>query len=137
MDIYFALLWLQPPSSKGFRGNPRALVAARDDGWKSRLISIKAFSDTDFTEDLKKIDVPALILHGDDDQIVPVADSLSAKLLRNSTRKIYAGIQRGMCTTNPADGSRALYEISLSPGCRYIPMRHWCAVISGGPRNEA
>jgi non-heme chloroperoxidase len=62
---------------------------------------VKAFSETDFTEDLKKIDVPTLILHGDADQIVPIADSalLSAKLVRNSTLKVYPGAPHGICTT--------------------------------------
>src|SRR6266852_6198262 len=60
-----------------------------------------AFSQTDFTEDLKKITVPVLVMHGDDDQIVPYADSapLSAKLLRNSTLKTYKGFPHGMPTT--------------------------------------
>ena len=63
---------------------------------------IKAFSETDFTEDLKSIAVPTLILHGDDDQIVPIADSalLSAKLLRNSTLKVLPHLPHGMCTTH-------------------------------------
>lgn len=63
---------------------------------------IKAFSETDLTEDLKKIDVPTLILHGDDDQIVPIADSalLSAKIVRNATLKVYPGAPHGMCTTH-------------------------------------
>ena len=63
---------------------------------------IKAFSETDFTEDLKGIDVPTLVMHGDDDQIVPVADSapLSAKLLKRSTLKIYPKFPHGMCTTH-------------------------------------
>jgi non-heme chloroperoxidase len=62
---------------------------------------IKAFSETDFTQDLKKIDVPTLILHGDADQIVPIEDSalLSAKLIKNSTLKVYPGAPHGMCTT--------------------------------------
>jgi non-heme chloroperoxidase len=62
---------------------------------------VKAFSETDLTEDLKKIDVPTLILHGDDDQIVPIADSalLSAKLVKKATLKIYPGAPHGMCTT--------------------------------------
>jgi non-heme chloroperoxidase len=62
---------------------------------------IKAFSETDFTEDLKKFDVPTLILHGDDDQIVPIAGSalLSAKLVRNATLKVYKGAPHGLCTT--------------------------------------
>jgi len=72
-------------------------------GVKSHYDCVKAFSETDFTEDLKRIDVPTLILHGDDDQIVPIADSslLSAKLVKNSTLKVYPGLPHGMCTTNP------------------------------------
>ena len=64
---------------------------------------IKAFSETDFTEDLKAIEVPALVMHGTDDQIVPYADSapLSAKLLKNGTLKTYDGLPHGMCTTHP------------------------------------
>jgi len=64
---------------------------------------IKAFSETDFTEDLKAIDVPVLILHGDDDQIVPYADAalLSAKLVPHGTLKVYPGLPHGMCTTHP------------------------------------
>lgn len=64
---------------------------------------IKAFSETDFTEDLKKIDVPVLVLHGTDDQIVPYADSapLSAKLLKNGTLKSYDGLPHGMLSTHP------------------------------------
>jgi non-heme chloroperoxidase len=62
---------------------------------------IKAFSETDFTDDLKKIDVPTLILHGDADQIVPIKTSalMAAKLVKNSTLKVYAGAPHGMCTT--------------------------------------
>jgi len=63
---------------------------------------VKAFSETDLTEDLKKIDVPTLILHGDDDQIVPIADSafLSAKIVKNSILKVYKGAPHGICTTH-------------------------------------
>lgn len=70
-------------------------------GAKAHYDCIKAFSETDFTEDLKKIDVPTLVMHGDDDQIVPYADSgpLSAELLPNSTLKTYAGFPHGMPTT--------------------------------------
>ena len=69
---------------------------------KAHHDGIKAFSETDFTEDLKSITVPTLVLHGDDDQIVPIADSapLSAKLLKRSTLKIYEGLPHGMCTTH-------------------------------------
>ncbi|ALM86040.1 haloperoxidase [Bordetella sp. N] len=69
---------------------------------KAHYEGIKAFSETDQTEDLKKITVPTLVLHGDDDQIVPIADSaeLSIKLLKNGTLKIYKGYPHGMLTTN-------------------------------------
>jgi non-heme chloroperoxidase len=72
-------------------------------GTKAHYDCIKAFSETDFTEDLKIIDVPMLILHGDDDQIVPIADSapLSAKLVKNGTLKIYPGLPHGMFATHP------------------------------------
>ena len=72
-------------------------------GAKAHYDCIKAFSETDFTEDLKKIDVPVLVMHGDDDQIVPIADSalLSAKLVKNGTLKVYKGLPHGMCTTHP------------------------------------
>jgi len=70
-------------------------------GHKGEYDCIKAFSETDFTEDLKKIDIPVLVLHGDDDQIVPYKDAgvLSAKLIPNATLKIYPGFPHGMCTT--------------------------------------
>jgi non-heme chloroperoxidase len=69
---------------------------------KAQYEGIKAFSETDFTEDLKMVDVPTLVMHGDDDQIVPIADSalLSAKLLKNGTLKVYKNFPHGMCTTN-------------------------------------
>jgi len=71
-------------------------------GMKAHYDCIKAFSETDFTEDLKKIDIPVLVMHGDDDQIVPIvaAGPLSAKLLRKSTLKVYPGFPHGMPATN-------------------------------------
>ena len=70
-------------------------------GHKSALDCIKAFSETDFTEDLKKIDMPTLIAHGDDDQIVPIVAAAlkSAKLVKGSTLKIYPGAPHGLATT--------------------------------------
>ena len=61
----------------------------------------KAFSETDFTEDLKKFDVPTLILHGDDDQILPIGASamMSSKIVKNATLKVYPGGAHGMCST--------------------------------------
>jgi non-heme chloroperoxidase len=69
---------------------------------KAHYDGIKAFSETDFTEDLKAIDVPTLVMHGDDDQIVPYKDSalLSAKLLKHGTLKLYPGFPHGMLTTH-------------------------------------
>jgi non-heme chloroperoxidase len=71
-------------------------------GAQAQYDSIKAFSETDFTEDLKIIDVPTLVMHGDDDQIVPIADSapLSAKLLKKGSLKVYEKFPHGMCTTH-------------------------------------
>jgi non-heme chloroperoxidase len=71
-------------------------------GVKPHYDCVKAFSETDFTEDLKKIDIPVLILHGDDDQIVPIgaAGLMSAKILNNSTLKVYPGYPHGMFTTH-------------------------------------
>lgn len=71
-------------------------------GFKGIFDCIKAFSETDFTEDLKKIDRSTLILHGDDDQIVPIGNSafLSSKLIKNAQIKIYKGAPHGMCSTH-------------------------------------
>jgi non-heme chloroperoxidase len=71
-------------------------------GFKGIIDCIKAFSETDFTEDLKKFDVPTLIMHGDDDQIVPIGASAqqSAKLVKGATLKVYPGAPHGMCSTH-------------------------------------
>jgi non-heme chloroperoxidase len=93
-------------------------------GAKAQYDCIKAFSETDFTEDLKAIDV--LVMHGTDDQIVPYADSapLSAKLLPNVTLKTYEGYPHGMCTTHPDIINREILafkadsSVSPQPCCR-------------------
>jgi len=71
-------------------------------GYKGVIDCIKAFSETDFTEDLRSFDIPTLIMHGDDDQIVPIGVSamLAAKLVKGSTLKVYPGFSHGMCTIN-------------------------------------
>jgi len=71
-------------------------------GAKAHYDGIKAFSETDFTEDLKRIEVPTLVMHGDDDQIVPYKNAalLSVKLLQNGMLKIYPGFPHGMLTTH-------------------------------------
>jgi non-heme chloroperoxidase len=70
-------------------------------GFPASYFCIKAFSETDLTEDLKKIDVPTLVLHGDDDQIVPFTDAgaLSAKIVKDAKLVVYKGAPHGMCTT--------------------------------------
>jgi non-heme chloroperoxidase len=95
----------------GFNRPGATIIQAVIDNWwrqgmmggaKAHYDCIKAFSETDFTDDLKAIDVPVLVLHGDDDQVVPYADAglLSAKILKHSTLKIYPGFPHGMCTTH-------------------------------------
>ncbi len=81
-------------------------------GFPAAYFCIKAFSETDLTEDLKKIDVPTLILHGDDDQIVPIvaAGLRSAKIVKNATLKIYKGAPHGMCTTRKDEVNADLLE---------------------------
>jgi len=71
-------------------------------GLKGALDCIKAFSETDMTEDLKKFDIPTLIIHGDDDQIVPIGDSalLSSKIVKDATLKIYPGAPHGLMSTH-------------------------------------
>ncbi|HVN24458.1 MAG TPA: alpha/beta hydrolase [Syntrophorhabdales bacterium] len=71
-------------------------------GMPASYFCIKAFSETDLTEDLKKMDMPTLFLHGDDDQIVPISDSaiIAAKLVKNGKLKVYKGAPHGMCTTH-------------------------------------
>jgi non-heme chloroperoxidase len=73
-------------------------------GIKAAHDCIKAFSETDFTEDLKRIEVPTLVMHGDDDQVVPIGASAhrSVKLLKHGQLKVYPGLSHGMCTTDHA-----------------------------------
>jgi non-heme chloroperoxidase len=93
------------------RAGAKISQGVRDNWWRQGMMGgikahydcIKAFSETDFTEDLKSIDVPVLVLHGEDDQIVPFAAAgmLSVKLLKHGTLKSYPGLPHGMCTTHP------------------------------------
>ena len=85
-------------------------------GAKAHYDGIVAFSQTDFTEDLKKISVPVLVMHGDDDQIVPYADSgpLSAKLVKGAILKTYKGFPHGMPTTNADQINADLLEFIKS-----------------------
>jgi non-heme chloroperoxidase len=89
-------------------------------GHKACCDCIKAFSETDFTEDLKKFNVPTLILHGDDDQIVPIgaAALLSSKLVKGATLKIYPGAPHGMCSTLKDDINAEL--LAFLPSSRLV-----------------
>jgi non-heme chloroperoxidase len=100
---------LSAPFYGANRPGAKVSQGLRDSFWLQSMLCghpaaydcIKAFSETDFTEDLKKFDVPTLILHGDDDQIVPIGASamLSSKLVKGATLKIYPGAPHGMCST--------------------------------------
>jgi non-heme chloroperoxidase len=87
-------------------------------GANAAYLGIKAFSETDFTQDLKSITVPTLVMHGSDDQIVPIADSalLSAKLLKNGVLKVYENFPHGMCTTHADVVNPALLEFIKGAG---------------------
>jgi non-heme chloroperoxidase len=100
---------LSAPFYGANRPNAKVSQGLRDSFWLQGMMAgnnavydcVKAFSETDFTEDLKKIDVPTLIMHGDDDQIVPIADAslLSAKLVKGAKLKVYPGAPHGMPST--------------------------------------
>ena len=92
------------------RDGAKLSEAIRQNWWRQAMMGganaqyecIKAFPETDFSGDLREIDVPTLVMHGDDDQIMPIADSalLSTKLLPKATLKVYPGLPHGMCTTH-------------------------------------
>ena len=112
-------------------------------GVKAHYDCIKAFSETDFTEDLKKIDVPVLVMHGDDDQIVPIADSalLSAKLLKRGTLKVYKGCPHGMCATHPEIINRGPARLrprlmALAGAGRPSPRGQTCRPAALNPRSS-
>jgi non-heme chloroperoxidase len=100
---------LSAPFYGANRAGNKVSQGLRDSFWLQGMIAghkacydcIKAFSETDFTEDLKKIDVPTLVLHGDDDQIVPIgaAAMQSSKMIKGATLKVYPGAPHGMCST--------------------------------------
>ena len=103
--------WTFPIPFYGFNRPGTPLIeGVRQNWWRQAMMGamnaqyecVKAFSETDFTEDLKAIDVPVLVMHGADDQIVPIADSalLSSKLVKRGTLKVYEGFPHGMCTTH-------------------------------------
>lgn len=106
------------------RAGAKVLPGVIDNWWRQGMMGgikahydcIAAFSETDFTDDLKAIDVPMIVMHGDDDQIVPYADSapLSVKLLKRATLKTYPGFPHGMCTTHADTINRDLLAFARS-----------------------
>jgi non-heme chloroperoxidase len=104
------------------RPNAKISQGVRDSFWLQGMMAgmpasvycIKAFSETDLTEDLKRIDVPTLILHGDDDQIVPIQASaqLSSKIVKGSELVVYAGADHGLCTTQKDRVNEELYRFA-------------------------
>jgi len=110
-DLTIPFYGVNRPAAKVSQGVRDAFwMQGMQAGFKGVIDCIKAFSETDFTEDLKRIDMPALIMHGDDDQIVPIGASaiLSAKLVKGSTLKVYPGFSHGMCTVNKDQINRDL-----------------------------
>ena len=110
-DLTIPFYGVNRPAAKVSQGVRDAFwMQGMQAGFKGVIDCIKAFSETDFTEDLKRIDRPALIMHGDDDQIVPIGASaiLSAKLVKGSTLKVYPGFSHGMCTVNKDQINRDL-----------------------------
>jgi non-heme chloroperoxidase len=102
-DITLPFYGYNRPGAKISEGiRERWWLQGMSGGVKAHYDCIKAFSETDFTEDLKKFDVPTLILHGDDDQIVPIGASalMSAKIVKTAKLKVYPGFPHGMPTTN-------------------------------------
>ena len=90
-------------------------------GFPASYFCIKAFSETDLTEDLKRFDVPTLIIHGDDDQIVPIADSalLSSKIVKDAKLVVYKGAPHGLCTTHKDRVNTELLEF-IQAGRQYV-----------------
>jgi len=110
-DLTIPFYGVNRPAAKVSQGVRDAFwMQGMQAGFKGVIDCIKAFSETDFTEDLKRIDRPALIMHGDDDQIVPIGASaiLSARLVKGSTLKVYPGFSHGMCTVNKDQINRDL-----------------------------
>jgi non-heme chloroperoxidase len=117
LDLSLPFYGYNKPDAKISEGVRQAFLAQ---GMQSSVIAsydcVKAFSETDLTEDLKKIEVPTLILHGDADQIVPIADSayLSSKIIKKASLHVIEGASHGMCTTRADEINAALLEFLKS-----------------------
>jgi len=132
-DLAVPFFGYNRPGAKASQGAIDAFwLQGMQGGMKGEYDCIKQFSETDFTEDLKKFDTPTLIVHGDDDQIVPIADSalLSAEIVKDATLKVYRGAPHGISTTH-ADQLNADLLDFIEAGTRYAyspaegsPTRH-------------
>jgi non-heme chloroperoxidase len=124
-----AQLYLDIPSGPFYRFNPPGAKVSEGlirNWWRQGMMGsvkagyecIKAFSETDFTEDLRAITVPVLVIHSEDDQIVPCADSapLTVKLLKNGTLKTYKDLPHGLCQTHPETVNRDLLDFIRGKG---------------------
>ena len=121
---------LSAPFYGANRPNSNVSQGLRDSFWMQGMLAglpaaydcIKAFSETDFTEDLKKLDVPTLIIAGDDDQIVPIADAalLQAKLIKGAELKVYKGAPHGLCSTLKDEVNADLLAFIKAP----VSVRH-------------
>ena len=112
-DITLPFYGYNRPGAKISEGiRERWWLQGMSGGVKAHYDCIKAFSETDFTEDLKQIDIPVLVMHGDDDQIVPIgaAGLMSAEILKNATLKVYPGFPHGMPTTSAEQINTDLLE---------------------------
>ncbi len=118
------------------RQGAKVSEGVRDNFWHQGMMAsfeaaydcVKVFSETDLTEDLKKIDVPTLLIHGEDDQIVPIADAsmLSAKIIKNATLKVYPGAPHGLCTTHKQQVNEdilAFIKGEMTPRREEVPMQ--------------
>lgn len=119
MDLSTPFYGYNRPGAKVSEGVRRSFwMQGMMAGMPAAYFCIKAFSETDMTEDLKKIDVPVLLLHGDDDQIVPIAASarLSVKLIPRAELKVYPGAPHGMCTTEKDQVNADLLAFARAQG---------------------
>jgi non-heme chloroperoxidase len=117
MDLTMPFYGFNRPGAKVSQGVRDSFwMQGMQAGFKNALDCIKAFSETDFTDDLVSIDVPTLIMHGDDDQIVPIAASAmkSSTLVKGSMLKVYPGLGHGLCTINKDQVNADLLEFIKS-----------------------
>jgi non-heme chloroperoxidase len=118
-DLAMPFFGFNRPGAKVSQGLVDAFwLQGMQTGLPAAFECIRAFSETDLTDDLKKIDVPTLILHGDDDQMVPIGASalLAAPLVKGSTLKVYPGLSHGMCVDTPRTSSTPTSSLHRAEG---------------------